>query len=121
MKAFALFLCLIATTAAADAEPLHLKCDGKEYRDPSDAKLVTYSIKIDARNVALEGGDPMHIYTDDGDILTFGKKTTTTVLHGAINSITGHVTISFAAIPKNVGQFYDWDFEGVCHKTEKRF
>ena len=58
MKTIAVFLCLIATTA--DAAPLYLKCDGKEYsrEDPSDAKAVTYSIKIDGTNVSVEDGDP---------------------------------------------------------------
>jgi hypothetical protein len=52
MKTFALFLCLIATTA--DAAPLYLKCEGKEYsRDPSDAKPVAYSIQIDGTNVTV--------------------------------------------------------------------
>jgi hypothetical protein len=79
MKTFALFLCLIATTA--DAAPVYLKCDGKQYGlDPSDAKPVTYSIKIDGKNVMREGGDPMPIYTDDGDVWTFRNETKTTVM-----------------------------------------
>ena len=120
MKTFALFLCLTATTA--DAAPLYLKCEGKEYRDdPSDAKPVTISIKIDGTNVWVEDGLPSVHYGDDGDIWTFGNETTTTETHGSLNRISGHVKISFAAIPKKVGQSLDRNFEGVCHKTEKLF
>ena len=70
----------IATTA--DAAPVYLKCEGKEYRDdPSDAKPVTISIKIDGTNVWVEDGLPSVHYGDDGDIWTFGNETTTTETH----------------------------------------
>jgi hypothetical protein len=95
MKTFAVFLCLIATTA--DAAPLHLTCKGKEYdvRYPSDSEPVTYSIKIDGTNVGVEGGDPVQIYSDDGDTWAFGN-TVGQPLHGTINRITGHVQITFS-------------------------
>ena len=116
MKTFAVFLCLIATTA--DAAPLYLKCEGKEYsRDPSDSEPVTYSIKIDGTNVTFEGGDPMPIYTTNGgDTWLFGSLTGR-VYYATINRITSHVTFSLRT-PKKI---YMTAFEGVCHKTEKLF
>ena len=94
MKTFALLLYLIATTA--DAAPLYLKCEGKGFdvRHPSEAEPVTQSIRIDGTNVWVEGGDPVQIYSDDGDTWVFGN-TVGKPLWGTINRITGRVEIMF--------------------------
>jgi hypothetical protein len=120
MKTFAVFLCLIATTA--DAAPLYPTCEGKGYdvRDSSDAEPVTQSIKVDGTNVWVEGDYLMPILSDDGDVWTFGSETTTRVTYGTLNRITGHVEISFSIKLKN-GRFLDSHFEGVCRKAEKLF
>ena len=104
MKTFALFLCLIATTA--DAAPLYLKCEGKEYsRDPSDAHPVTYSIKIDGTNVAVEGGDPEPIYSTEGGDTWFFGGVTGRVYYATINRITGQVDITFSIKTKKYPTF----------------
>jgi hypothetical protein len=122
MKTFAVFLCLIATTA--NAAPLYLRCDGKGYdpRDPSDsdAELVTQSIKIDGTSVTFEGDYLMPILSDDGDVLTFGSETSTKVSYGTLNRITGRVEITFEFVV-NGKRLLPSRFEGVCHKTEKLF
>ena len=113
MKTFALFLCLIATTA--DAAPLYLTCEGKlfEVWHPSEAELVTYSIRIDGTNVTVEGGDPAQIDRDDGDVLAFAGGV---ISNGTINRITGRVEVR-----SRLSEKYHTVFQGVCHKTEKRF
>jgi hypothetical protein len=89
-----LLLCFIATTA--HAAPLYLKCEGKGYdiRCPSEAEFVTQSIKVDGTNVWFEGGDPVPIYLDDGDVWTFGSPGVMgRIWHGTLNRITGRIEV----------------------------
>ena len=127
MKTFALFLCLIATTA--DAEPLYLKCEGGP---PSQGAI--HSVRIDepaeqGSQVEVDGYPAGHLLGSK-DIWGFGVKGNAVahvVDHGEINRITGYAIIFFSAVTPPYGSLYgrkpdpNEHFEGVCHKTERLF
>jgi hypothetical protein len=116
MKTFVVLLCFIATTA--HAAPLYLKCEGKLFHTryyPSGTEWTTQSIKIDGTTVTVEGGKPVEIYSDDGDVWTFGNPAGSP-FGGSINRIIGRAEITFSITESD----NTW-FEGVCHKTEKLF
>jgi hypothetical protein len=112
MKTFALFLCLIATTA--DAAPLYLTCEGKRSNllKPSEAKQqISQSIRIEEQNLWFEGSKTS-IHADGGDTLSFSGGG----IIGTLNRITGRVEVS-----NQISFSVTTMFEGVCHKTEKLF
>jgi hypothetical protein len=119
MKTFAVFLCLIATTA--DAAPLYLECEGiRVQHGQPGAWPVTYSLKIDGATVTLDG-TVMSIHGDrNGDVWAFGDDQDWV---GTFNHITGRIEATFSLsleiVPGKAA--VRTQFEGVCRKTTKRF
>jgi hypothetical protein len=114
------FAALLLFVTSAHAAPLYLSCEGEGYisRDYSNREPARISITIDGRSVKVEDLAPAEIYSDDGDVWTFGEAGAALghVSWGQINRITGHAQVTIK-LSESLNSYFD----GLCHKTEKRF